>query len=141
MNSKQSARRKFLRDSAALAGLAVGSVRLASGQEPAPGSAEKTPKQLRAWGERSHFETSVRLGNNNTWGKDPTPGDYYVGGPRTPIQDSIGIITPSSLHYIVSHSNEPPDINPREHRLLIHGLVERPLILSLEDLKRLPSVT
>src|SRR5882672_9073042 len=130
MNSKQSARRKFLRDSAALAGLAVGSVRLANGQEAAPGSAEKTPKQLHAYGERSHYVTSVRLGNNNRWDKYPTPGNYYVGGPRTPLQDSMGIITPAPLHYFVSHSSEPPDLNPREHRLLIHGLVDRPLLLS-----------
>src|ERR1022692_3811107 len=105
MNPKQSTRRKFLRNGAALAGLAVEGVRLVNAQEPPPGCAEKTPKQLHAYGERSHFETSVRLGNDNNWGKDPTPGDYYVGGPRTPIQDSIGIITPNSLHYIVSHSN------------------------------------
>jgi sulfane dehydrogenase subunit SoxC len=141
MNSKQSGRRRFLKDSAALAGLAIGGVRLASGQESPSCSTEKSFKALHAYGERSHFETSVRLGNDNTYGKDPTPGDYYVGGPRTPIQDSIGIITPASLHYIVSHSNDPPDINPREHRLLIHGLVDRPLILSMEDLKRLPFVS
>jgi sulfane dehydrogenase subunit SoxC len=141
MNTKESTRRKFLKNGAALAGLVAGGARLAKGQEAPPCSAEKTPKQLHAYGERSHFETSVRLGNNNRWDRYPTPGNYYVGGPRTPLQDSIGIITPAPLHYFVSHSSEPPDINPREHRLLIHGLVDHPLLLSMEDLKRLPFVS
>jgi len=34
-----------------------------------------------------------------------------------------------------------PDIDPAEHRLMIHGMVERPLIFTMEELKRLPSVT
>ena len=34
-----------------------------------------------------------------------------------------------------------PSIDPEKHQLLIHGLVERPLIFSLADLKRLPSVS
>ena len=33
------------------------------------------------------------------------------------------------------------DIDPREHRLMIHGMVDRPLTFTMEDLKRLPSVT
>ena len=34
-----------------------------------------------------------------------------------------------------------PDIDPRKHRLLIHGLVDRPVLLSLEELRRLPSTS
>src|SRR6059036_4092532 len=34
-----------------------------------------------------------------------------------------------------------PDIDPREHRFMIHGMVDRPLTFTMEDLKRLPSVT
>jgi sulfane dehydrogenase subunit SoxC len=34
-----------------------------------------------------------------------------------------------------------PDIDPKQHTLMIHGLVDRPLTLTMEDLKRLPSVT
>ncbi len=66
-----------------------------------------------------------------------------VYGPLTPLQDSVGIITPSALHYIVSPpGNEPPDINPKEHRLMIHGMGRSPsVIFTLEELKRLPSVS
>jgi sulfane dehydrogenase subunit SoxC len=59
-----------------------------------------------------------------------------------PLQDSVGVITPSSLHYVATtRGSFIPDIDPREHRLMIHGLVDRPLTFTLEDLKRLPSVT
>jgi sulfane dehydrogenase subunit SoxC len=140
VNKKLSGRRRFLKDGAALAALAVGGARLANGQAAASGPGDARPKDLHAYGERSRFEKSGRIGNNDQYGKDPKPGEYYWG-PRTPLQDSMGIITPASLHYILSHSNEPPDIDPREYRLLIHGLVERPLILTMDDLKRLPSVS
>jgi sulfane dehydrogenase subunit SoxC len=52
------------------------------------------------------------------------------------------VITPSSLHYFATtRGSFLPDIDPREHSLMIHGLVDRPLTFSMEDLKRLPSVT
>ena len=34
-----------------------------------------------------------------------------------------------------------PDVDPKEHRLMIHGMVDRPLTFTMDDLKRLPSVT
>jgi sulfane dehydrogenase subunit SoxC len=34
-----------------------------------------------------------------------------------------------------------PDIDPKQHRFMIHGLVDRPLTFTMDDLKRLPSVT
>jgi sulfane dehydrogenase subunit SoxC len=51
------------------------------------------------------------------------------------------MITPSGLHFTISHGFEPPDINPKEHELLIHGMVDRPLIFSVDEIKRLPFVT
>jgi sulfane dehydrogenase subunit SoxC len=142
MNSKKSGRRRFLKEGAALAGLALGATRMASGETPDSEAGKASPKDLHAYGERSRFETSARLGNNNRWGSNPKSGVPFVYGPLTPLQDSIGIITPAPLHYIVSPpGNEPPDIDPQKHRLLIHGMVERPLIFTLDELKRLPSVS
>ena len=34
-----------------------------------------------------------------------------------------------------------PEIDPTEHRLMIHGMVDRPLIFTMDELKRFPSVT
>jgi sulfane dehydrogenase subunit SoxC len=60
----------------------------------------------------------------------------------TPLQDSVGIITPSSLHYVATHRGSyVPEINPAEHRLMIHGMVDRPLTFTMDDLKRFPYVS
>lgn len=58
----------------------------------------------------------------------------------TPHQVLHGIITPSALHF-ERHHNGVPAIDPDRHRLLIHGLVDRPLMFSMSDLMRFPSVT
>ena len=67
------------------------------------------------------------------------PDEPVAFGMKTPLQDSAGMITPASLHFIVSHGFEPPDINPQEHRLMIHGMVDRPLVFTVDELKRLPA--
>jgi sulfane dehydrogenase subunit SoxC len=83
------------------------------------------------YGERSPFEKSVRVSNSPL---------KTTGSSLTPLQDLNGTITPSSLHYERHHAGVPA-IDPAKHELMIHGLVERPLIFTLEDLKRLPSVS
>ena len=59
---------------------------------------------------------------------------------KTPLDKLVGSITPSDLHYERSHSGVP-DLDPRTHRLLIHGMVQKPLVLSVEDLIAMPSVS
>ena len=58
----------------------------------------------------------------------------------TPLQNLFGIITPSGVHFERHHSGMP-EIDPQQHRLMIHGLVKRPLLLSMNDLVRFPSVS
>jgi sulfane dehydrogenase subunit SoxC len=52
------------------------------------------------------------------------PGTTGAGVSRTPLEYLDGIITPSRLHFERHHSGIP-DINPDEHRLVIHGMVDR----------------
>ena len=59
----------------------------------------------------------------------------------TPLQDLDGIITPSGLHFLMDHVKGIPDLDPAKHRLLMHGMVDRPLEFTLDELKRLPSVS
>lgn len=59
----------------------------------------------------------------------------------TPIQDLDGIITPNGLCFVRDHGGTPTDIDPATHRLLIDGLVDRPLVFTMEDLKRFPTET
>ena len=87
----------------------------------------------RGRGTRSPFEQSERMFR---------PGGLTAPSrsSRTPLQDLYGIITPSSLHFERHHSGVPA-IDPGDYRLLIHGEVRRPLMLSLSDLERFPSIS
>ncbi len=80
------------------------------------------------YGERAPFEKVMRLAT--------------IGGTSslTPLQAGVGIITPSGLHF-ERHHNGIPAIDPRDHRLIIHGMVDRPMKYSVEDLKRFPSIS
>jgi sulfane dehydrogenase subunit SoxC len=57
----------------------------------------------------------------------------------TPIHELDGIITPNSLCFARHHAGRA-EIDPADYRLMIHGLVEKPLVFTLEDLKRFPRV-
>ena len=57
---------------------------------------------------------------------------------RTPLQDLYGIITPADLHF-ERHHGGIPNIDVGQHELLVHGMVERPMVFKLSDLKRYPS--
>ena len=54
--------------------------------------------------------------------------------------DSCGILTPSALHYERHHAGVPR-IDPAGHRLLLHGMVDRPLIFTMDEIRRLPSIS
>lgn len=136
MKARNSGRRRFLTHGAALAGAAVGAARPAAAQGFGAMPLHAGSKDLIAYGERSRFVTTVRLPEES----DHAPFDRLPNA-LTPLQDSVGIITPSSLHFVSSHGYVPPDIDPREHRLMIHGLVDRPLVFTLAELKRLPFVS
>jgi sulfane dehydrogenase subunit SoxC len=142
MRVKKPSRRKFLASGAAVAGAAAGAVRPASGQTPAPTAAEPAKKSLKdiiAYGERSHFVTSLREPADGRPSPDAFGLTFHV---VTPIGESAGSITPSSLHYVAAHRGfYVPEIDPKEHRLMIHGMVDRPLIFTLDEVKRFPSVT
>ena len=65
---------------------------------------------------------------------DLAPGS---GASMTPLQELRGTITPNHLHF-ERHHNGVPDIDPDQHRLVIHGLVKRPLVFDVEALSRYP---
>jgi len=88
------------------------------------------------YGERSRYEQAVVRYMNQPYG-GLAPGS---GAAFAPIESLEGIITPSSLHNIRSHSGTP-DIDPKRHQLVVHGLVARPLKFSIDALSRYPMVT
>jgi sulfane dehydrogenase subunit SoxC len=77
-------------------------------------------------GKRSPFESPVRKASDIS--------------SRSPLQDFYSTITPSDLHFERHHAGIP-NIAPDKYELLIHGMAERPMKFSLNDLKRFPSFT
>jgi sulfane dehydrogenase subunit SoxC len=65
-------------------------------------------------------------------------GDMYASVAMSPIHESVGIITPNGLFFNRSHGGTAI-IDPNKYRLMIHGLVKKPIVLTLDQLKRYPS--
>jgi sulfane dehydrogenase subunit SoxC len=128
-------RRLFLRGGAGAA-LAIGGI------VPPNVAASREPLRVEPWmkvpgspfvgyGQPSRFEDKVvRVAAN-------PPNAPGTGAARTPLHRLNGTITPNGLHFERSHSGIP-DIDPDAHRILIHGLVKRPLVFTLETLSRYP---
>lgn len=96
-------------------------------RQPGPGAT--------GYGERSsHTSHMQRMAG--------TPNPLYPGGgaSRSPLQHLQGTITPNSLHFERHHAGVPA-IDPAQHKLLINGLVERPLVFNYEDLLAYPMVS
>ena len=133
MGSNGSGRRRFLKQAAAVAGVGVGAgvgaEWAARGQTAKP---EAPAKDAHASSE--HLRRGVLPRRGTRMSVDHIT--YY-----TPFQDYGGIITPSHLHFVQQHSSHFPEIDAANHRLTIHGLVDRPISFSMDDLKRLPSVS
>lgn len=80
-------------------------------------------------GARSPFVTAAR-----------TPVGAITGASLTPLQELAGTITPADLHF-ERHHGGVAHVDPARYKLLVHGLVDRPTVFTLDDLKRLPAVS
>ena len=121
---------------AGAAGLGASATGAAAEPLAVPRWSKEPGTDFTAYGQPSHFESKVV----RTWAPPANPATPGTGSSRTPHHLLDGMITPSGLHYERSHSGVP-DIDPEQHRLLIHGLVRQPLVFSLEDLSRYPRVS
>lgn len=121
-------RRKFLSVSA-LAGVlsACGGGKETAVEDEGP---SRLGRPVSAYGERS---AHVKLARAFRDSANPEAAASF-----TPLQDLDGIITPASLHFERHHAGVP-QIDPEKHELLLHGMVDRPLMFTLADLRRLPS--
>ena len=94
------------------------------------------------YGQRSRFVTTTREIEGRSHSERtlirPTP---HRPSARTPLGELVGTITPTSLHFTTQHYYGIPDINPDEHSLMIEGLVDRPLVFTMDELRRLPFVS
>jgi sulfane dehydrogenase subunit SoxC len=141
------ARRGFLRRAALMGGgvLAGTSAARALADD---GATANLPPNVPAWskslggpilaspyGVPSKFEANVK--RRESPGLTRTP---FSSVAFTPLQNLFGIITPSGLHFERNHAGVP-DIDPHQHRLMIHGMCRNPRIFTMDDLMRFPSVS
>src|ERR1700758_60061 len=83
---------------------------------------------------RSPFEKDVNRALSN-----PT-GEFRTSHARTPHHLLGGTVTPNALHFSINHGGVP-NIDPAAHKLVIHGMVRRPLEFTLESLSPYPLAT
>lgn len=133
-------RRAFLRNGAAAMGLAA-----VSGAPPAHAAQLPIPESSRTMGEPIpetgyglpvEFEAHVKRRRSDVLVNKQNLSDWSM----TPLQHQTGIITPNGL-FFERHHNGVVRIDPDKHRLVIHGLVKQPLVFSMNDLMRYPSVS
>src|SRR5712692_5647680 len=137
-------RRMLLGRGAILAGAIgtapLGSMTGAAAEPPAGGALTDPPWSLEPgaaiepYQRPSRFEKDVVRTLNNPNGLSGNQGA------RTPHHLLNGVITPNGLHFVVSHGGAP-DIDPDKHRLVVHGLVKRPLVFTFDALARYPMTT
>ncbi|MFM8333231.1 MAG: sulfite dehydrogenase [Candidatus Methylumidiphilus sp.] len=127
-------RRLFLRQSLAFgAAVWVGPDALAATFER-PAWMMKPGAALSNYGQPSpHEQEMIRWVSAN-------PAAAGNGVSWTPLHKLAGTVTPSGLHF-ERHHNGVPQIDPAQHRLLIHGLVKNPIFLNMAALARYPMVS
>lgn len=84
------------------------------------------------YGSPSKFESEVVRRDVSWLTADPKSSVNF-----TPLHALDGFITPNGLCF-ERHHGGVAEIAPSEHRLMINGLVETPLVFSMEDILRFP---
>lgn len=133
-------RRQFLKAGLAAGGAAAAATAAHAAGDPAILEVKPWAQELgegvdaRPYGSPSEFEKEVVRRNVPWLTADPVSSVNF-----TPLHDLDGIITPNGLCFERHHAGIAI-VDPGEYRLMINGLVDRPLVFTLEDLKRFPRV-
>ncbi|MBI2311860.1 MAG: sulfite dehydrogenase [Betaproteobacteria bacterium] len=136
-------RRSFLRKSVAMAGgaLATGAAGISVAQAqaltvPETNKAMGRPIPANEYGMPSEFEAHVRRRRTDVLVNKQNFSDWSM----TPLQHQHGIVTPNGVVFERHHAGVP-DIDPAKHKLVIHGMVKKPLQYTMNDILRYPSVS
>jgi sulfane dehydrogenase subunit SoxC len=118
---------------------------LAGREALADAPSENTPPNVPEWMKAPGDPVGSQLyGTPSPFEKDvvrnvpKNAAQYISAASRTPLQDLDGIITPNGLFYERHHGGIPA-IDPAQHRLMVHGLVDKPIIFTMEDIRTFPS--
>jgi sulfane dehydrogenase subunit SoxC len=132
-------RRRLIGEGLAMGGAAAAGLGLIENVQAAPAAPEWATiagEPVREYGLPAKQEAHVKRALIQIY-KDLAPGFSFSG---TPLQHLRGSITPNGLHFEVHHGGRP-ELDPAQHVLMIHGLVERPLKFDLAALERYPMVS
>src|SRR5918995_979586 len=134
-SSKGMSRRRLLAGAASLGGAAAAGDAAAGNPKNQPPNVPEWSRVLgdgvgvRAYGKPSKFESHV-IRRDVPWLTASRESSVSF----TPLHALDGIITPNGLAF-ERHHGGIAEIDPADYRLMIHGLVEKPLILTLDELK------
>src|SRR5256714_2443608 len=131
------ARRNFLRKPAALPGGSwAGGASGAPLPVPPSAQAPGRPIEPAAYGMPSKYEQHVARRRSDVLKNRQNWSDWSM----TPLQHQPGIVTPNGLVFERHHAGTP-DIDPKTHKVVLHGMVKQPLSFTMDDLTRYPSVS
>ena len=133
----KTSRRAFLAGAVAAGGASVAARARAEG-DPAITELQEWTQALgegvdaRPYGTPSRFEAHVKRRNVEWLTADPVSSVNF-----TPLHELDGILTPNGLCFERHHAGIA-DVDPAKYRLMINGLVDTPIVFTLQDLMRFP---
>ena len=142
------ARRNFLRQAFAAAGMAAAAPVMAQAGASALGAGDANiltlPEHSRGlgrtvandlYGKPSTFEANVQRRHSPGLTQTTQASVSFA-----PLQSLFGIVTPSGLHFERHHQGWW-DIDPSKHRLMVNGMVKQAKVFTLDEIMRLPAVS
>jgi sulfane dehydrogenase subunit SoxC len=97
------------------------------------------PVATDGYGKPSKYEANVQRRQSPGLTQTPQASVSFA-----PLQSLFGIVTPSGLHFERHHQGWW-DIDPSKHRLMLNAsdaaLMKRPMVFTMDELMRLPSVS
>ena len=140
-NQKDLNRRDFFKKTAALSVTAIAGTSLVSSNaraddpaimhHPKWGTTLGDELNKHPYGIPSKYEHNVV---RRTSALMSSAGDMHAAVSMCPLHELEGIIVPNGLHFTRTH-NGVAHVDPNKFRLMIHGLVEKPIVLTLDQLK------
>ena len=137
-SARRATRRDVLKAGVGLGGVAAAGKAFAAQGDPAITEVKDWSRYLGAgtdaapYGMPSAHEAGV-VRRNVPWLTATTESSVNF----TPLHALDGIITPNGLCFERHHSGVA-QVDPAQHRLMINGLVEQPLVFTMDDIKRFP---
>ena len=140
LKGKKPSRRAFLKGAAAAGGALAGAGAAVARAEGDPAITEMQPwmselgdgVDAAPYGSPSQYEAHVTRRTVDWLTADAVSSINF-----TPLHELDGIITPNGLCF-ERHHGGAAQIEPGKHRLMINGLVETPLVFTMDDLMRFP---